>query len=77
ILLAAWLLGPVINSLFSYQGSITSTFAVTKTRPVIPDLVELAKKTNVIPVLSKGSAVQICFIESPDHAHLWKRMKNN
>ncbi|KAF8797150.1 Glutamate receptor ionotropic like protein [Argiope bruennichi] len=77
ILLAAWLLGPVINSLFSFQGSITSTFAITKMRPVIADLDELTKKTSIIPVLSRGSAVQICFMASPDHTHLWKRMKNN
>ncbi|GFY47896.1 hypothetical protein TNIN_93741 [Trichonephila inaurata madagascariensis] len=77
ILLAAWLLGPVINSLFSFQGSITSTFAITKLRPVIADLDELSQKTNIIPVTTKGSAVQICFMTSPDHAHLWKRMENN
>ncbi|CAL1284603.1 unnamed protein product [Larinioides sclopetarius] len=77
ILLAAWLLGPVINSSLSYQGSITSTFAVSKMRPVIADLDELAKKTRVIPVLSKGSAVQICFMASPEYARLWTRMKNN
>ncbi|GBN08145.1 hypothetical protein AVEN_233373-1 [Araneus ventricosus] len=65
ILLAAWLLGPVINSLFSYQGSITSTFAVSKMRPVVADLDELAQKTSVVPV------------DSPEYAHLWKRMKND
>ncbi|GIY57300.1 hypothetical protein CEXT_222311 [Caerostris extrusa] len=76
ILLAAWLLGPVINSLFSFQGSITSTFAITKLRPVISDLEELAKHTDVTPVTTRGSAVQICFMTSPDHAHLWRRMQN-
>ncbi|GFU13637.1 uncharacterized protein NPIL_429161, partial [Nephila pilipes] len=77
ILLSTWLLGPVIICLLSFQGSITSTFAVTKLRPVIADLDELNDKTNIVPVTSRGSAVQICFKTSPSHSELWKRMENN
>lgn len=61
VLLAAYLLGPVIISLYTFQGTITSTFAVTKLRPVISDLEDLGKKKRVIPVIPKGSAVEICF----------------
>ncbi|XP_035219680.1 probable glutamate receptor [Stegodyphus dumicola] len=77
VLLAAWLLGPVINSLYTFQGTITSTFAITKLRPVVSSLEELDRKTWVIPVTTKGSAVQICFMTSQEYANLWKRMQNN
>ncbi|GIY13528.1 hypothetical protein CDAR_68401 [Caerostris darwini] len=77
ILLAFWLLGPVINCIFSFQGSVTSTFAITRLEPVISNLAELSKKVKITPVTTRGSAVQICFRSSPDHADLWKRMENN
>ncbi|GFV48374.1 uncharacterized protein TNCV_64441 [Trichonephila clavipes] len=54
-----------------------STFAVAKLRPVIADLDELSEKANIIPVTSRGSAVQICFKTSQSHSELWKRMENN
>ncbi|KAG8195866.1 hypothetical protein JTE90_001104 [Oedothorax gibbosus] len=77
ILLTSWLLGPVVNILFSFQTSILSTFAVTKLTPIVSDLDQLQLKTSIIPIIFKGSSVEICFKSSKDYESLWQRMQSH